>query len=70
MAVLLSLLRVFPKFLLEIVGCCWKGTFRRTVLGSSHGPCYQRELPMQGIVHELVVCQLSGICLLVLLIVC
>ena len=23
--------------------------FRRTILGSSRGPCYQRDLPMQGI---------------------
>ena len=29
---------------------------RRTVLGSSRGPCYQRNLPMQGIICQLVVC--------------
>ena len=29
---------------------------RRTVLGSSRGPCLQRDLPMQGIICLLIVC--------------
>ena len=38
---------------------------RRTILGSSRRPCYQRDLPRQGIVSLLMVCYLSANCLLI-----
>ena len=57
--------RIWKNFMQDIFGLIFRflsdgsiRLIRRTVLGSSRGPCYQRDLPVLGIspLCELVVC--------------